>query len=138
MGSHMPYQLEKGPYFSVTESLLDDIDLRIHVLIGIRSLLDSDDIPTLESNSLDTSVGTVQTYSQRLQHQNKEWYGRTPGPGNTWQAQPGFVPASPTRTGFWHNWYGDAEGIVRETYARAIEVSLGIPHDRTDDRARVD
>ena len=32
-------------------------------------------------------------------------------------------------TGYWRNWYGDAEGIVRETYTRAIEVSLGIPHD---------
>ena len=36
----------------------------------------------------------------------------------------------PKPTGFWHNWYGDAEGIVRETFARAIEVSLGIPHDK--------
>ena len=36
MGSHMPYQLEKGPYFSVTESLFDDLDLRIDTLIGLR------------------------------------------------------------------------------------------------------
>ena len=29
MGGHMPYQLEKGPYFSVTESVFDDLELRI-------------------------------------------------------------------------------------------------------------
>ena len=29
MSGHMPYQLEKGPYFSVSEAVLEDIDLRI-------------------------------------------------------------------------------------------------------------
>ena len=48
MGSHMPYQLEKGPYFSVTESVLDDLDRRILVLIGLRRKLDPDAMPTLE------------------------------------------------------------------------------------------
>ena len=31
-------------------------------------------------------------------------------------------------TGYWRNWYGNAEGIVREAFIRAIEVSLGAPH----------
>jgi hypothetical protein len=131
MGSHMPYQLEKGPYFSVTESLLEDLEARIQVLIGIRTHVDPDDMPTLESDSLNTTVGNVRTHVDRVEHQNLEWYGKTRQPHGGWHAQPPFNPANPKPTGFWHNWYGDAEGIVRETYARAIEVSLGIPHDPT-------
>ena len=129
MGSHMPYQLEKGPYFSVTESLLDDLELRIDTLIGLRRKIDPDDMNTLESTTLDTAAGNVNTYQERLKHQNHEWYGRQPIANNRWADQPKFDENYPKPTGFWHNWYGDAEGIVRETFARAIEVSLGIPHD---------
>jgi hypothetical protein len=32
-------------------------------------------------------------------------------------------------TGFWVQYHGDVEGIVRETLVRAIEVSLGLDHD---------
>jgi hypothetical protein len=131
MGSNMPYQLEKGPYFSVTESMLDPIDMRIQVLIGIRQHTDPDAMPTLESDSLNTNVGSVKTHDQRIEHENHEWYGKHKGPDGRWYAQPPFDANHPVRTGYWHNWYGDAEGIIRETYARAIEVSLGIPHDPT-------
>ncbi len=31
-------------------------------------------------------------------------------------------------TGFWHQYFGDVEGIVRETLIRALEVSLGLDH----------
>jgi hypothetical protein len=129
MGGYMPYQLEKGPYFSVTESVFDDLDGRIHALIGLRNHVNPDDMPTLESSSLNTAVGNVRTHDQRLKHQNHEWYGKQPLPNNRWADQPKFDEQYPKPTGFWHNWYGDAEGIVRETFVRAIEVSLGIPHD---------
>jgi len=127
----MPYQLEKGPYFSVTETVLEDFDQRIDVLVDLRLQRDADAMPTLESDSLDTSRGNIQTEDQRRYHQNRHWYGKTQLASGYWGPQAPFDPVTNPRTGFWHNWYGDAEGIVRETYTRAIEVSLGIPHDTT-------
>ena len=62
---------------------------------------------------------------------NRHWYGKTYISPGQWGPQQPFNPVTHPRTGFWHNWYGDAEGIVRKTYIRAIEVSLGIPHDRS-------
>jgi hypothetical protein len=38
------------------------------------------------------------------------------------------VPPWPA-TGFWFQYYGDVEGIVRETLVRTIEVALGVDHD---------
>ena len=90
---------------------------------------------TLDSHSLDTTRGLVRTEDQRKDHQNRHWYGKTYlGPG-LWGPQQPFNAVTHPRTGFWHNWYGDAEGIVRETYIRAIEVSLGIPHEVPASRA---
>ena len=130
MGGHMPYQLEKGPYFSVTESVFDDLDLRIGVLVGLKTPtpnFDPDALPTLESTSLNTTVGPVRTHDARKQHENAEWYGKSYDTNtHKWVRQPAFDRQHPKATGFWHNWYGDAEGIVRETFARAIEVSLGL------------
>jgi hypothetical protein len=36
--------------------------------------------------------------------------------------------ANPT-TGYWQGYYGDVEGILRSTLCRALEVSLGLPHE---------
>jgi hypothetical protein len=131
MGHNMPYQLEKGPYFSVTESVFEDIPRRIHVLIAMRQGADPDDIPSLESASLDPPAGGIDTLAQRRYHENRHWYGKwevPPFSGN-WVDQDPFDSWTNPRTGYWHNWYGNAERIIRETYTRAIEVSLGIPHD---------
>jgi hypothetical protein len=125
----MPYQLEKGPYFSVTESVFDNLDLRIQVLVGLKTpapIFDPDALPTLESTSLNTTRGPVRTHDARMKHENAEWYGKQPVPGGGWAPQPPFDPQHPKATGYWHNWYGDAEGIVRETFTRGIEVSLGL------------
>lgn len=48
------------------------------------------------------------------------------------QAGGAAVPAWPS-TGFWYQYHGDVEGIVRETLIRAIEVSLGLDHDEKPD-----
>jgi hypothetical protein len=128
MGGYMPYQLEKGPYYSVTESVLGDLGLRINVLLGLLAGADPTAMPSLDSTSLDPAAGGIDVHADRITHQDVDWYGRTvPAPGGGLE-QPPFDPLAPTSTGFWHNWYGDAEGIVHETYQRAIEVSLGLPH----------
>jgi hypothetical protein len=132
MPKNMPYQLEKGPFFSVTESVLEDLPMRIDVLIRLRQGEDPDTMPSVESTSLDPPQG-IDTRQDRLDHQNIHWYGRREVPPNSghWVEQAPFDPLTNPTTGYWHNWYGNAEGIIRETYTRAIEVSLGIPHDPT-------
>jgi hypothetical protein len=87
-------------------------------------------MPTLDSTSLNTSSGNVQTRDQRVQHQHEDWYGRK-WDGTKWAHQAPFDPRNNPQTGYWHNWYGDAEKIVGETFKRAIEVSLGVAHDNT-------
>ena len=33
--------------------------------------------------------------------------------------------------GFWINYWGDVEAIVRETFTRAVEVAFGLEHGQT-------
>jgi hypothetical protein len=130
----MPYMLEKGPSFSVTESVFENLHRRIDVLIGMRDEVDPDLLPTLDSTTLDfhdPSTGALQDHTARIKHQNDDWYGRKLV-GGVYQQAP-FNAVSNPNTGYWLNWYGDAQGIVREVYLRAIEVSLGIKHIQKGD-----
>jgi len=132
MPGSMPYQLEKGPYFSVTESVLDDIERRCWILAWLRSHPDDgfDSMPTLDSTTLQQPPGgtPINLYA----HQNLHWYGQTQQSGNQFVQPPYNALTNPT-TGFWHNWYGEPVKIVRETFIRAIEVSLGLPHETVED-----
>jgi hypothetical protein len=58
---------------------------------------------------------------------NRDWFGLPSTGAGGWGPQAPYGP-SHTTTGFWSNWYGDAEAIVRATTTRAIEVSFGIAH----------
>ncbi|MBV8950424.1 MAG: hypothetical protein JOZ99_06085 [Actinobacteria bacterium] len=128
----MPYQLEKGPYFSVTEAVLDCCHgtdrLELLALLTGTTRTPLDDMPTLDSTSLDGGPRGQDNADGRRRHQNEEWYGMSRDKSGGWVGQPPFDPNNPQSTGYWHNWYGDAEEIVRQTFIRAIEVSLGIPH----------
>jgi hypothetical protein len=126
----MPYQLEKGPYFAVTESLLDDIPRRIEALARSRGGDPIDDMPGLDSASLVVAPSTAAAALLAGQfHQNHDWYGMNLNPvTGKWDPQPPFSQGNRT-TGYWHNWYGNPDLIMRETFIRAIEVSLGVPHD---------
>jgi len=127
----MPYQLEKGTTFSVTESVLDDLNLRIPSLAWLRGHPNEnfDTRPTLESTSLDDpNNANVPNKAQRLAHQS-DWYGEyVIDPATGQLVQKPYAPDHRT-TGYWRNWYGNSQGIVREVWIRAIEVSLGVPHD---------
>ena len=90
---------------------------------------------SLDSQWLDPAHGGINYVQDRIEHQNLDWYGKKMV-GGVWQDQPAFNEYTNRTTGFWHNWYGNAEGIIRETYTRAIEVSLGIPHDPAQTNAQ--
>jgi hypothetical protein len=63
-------------------------------------------------------------------------FGSTRDPATKeWLPQPAYDPVTNPTTGMWHNWYGDAEGIVRETTVRALELSLGLDHGEDPDPA---
>jgi hypothetical protein len=65
----------------------------------------------------------------RYVHMNQHWFGRTQAKaGDPWVKQAPFDPKKPTTTGYWRQWYGNSEGIVAETFIRAVEISLGIEH----------
>ena len=54
---------------------------------------------------------------------NKDWFGMEPAATKKkWRKRDKFP------TGFWSDYKGDPEAILREAATRAIEVSLGIPH----------
>jgi hypothetical protein len=126
MSGGMPYQLEKGPTFSVSESMLDcggDPQKRLMLLGLMLGGTDPNQLPTLESGSLDSGPWNK---DQRQFHMNTDWFGRQRTPGGGWAHQDPFDPSAPNRTGYWRQWHGDAQRIVAETFKRAIEVSLGL------------
>jgi hypothetical protein len=139
MSEGMPYQLEKGPFFSVVESMLErgySIPARLALLEQMVQQLAADvppdNLPTLDSTTLNrpNRGSAEQQRRERRRHMNEEWFGKRPNRAGTgWDAQAPFDPANPTTTGYWYQWYGDAERIVGTTFIRAVEVSLGI--DRT-------
>src|SRR5437879_1220653 len=126
----MPYQLEKGPIWSVVEAALaEGPDKAYELLLLLRD--PSHEIargPLAKSKSLDDKK-TNSTPKTRGDHLNKDWFGMKKA-GSAWvkQADADFDPQSNPSTGFWINYWGDVEEIVRETFVRAIEVSLGLRH----------
>jgi hypothetical protein len=113
----MPYVVEVG---AVLSALTDYFKEEKHLQDTLNDLRDD----TKRLPALLTSVGAK---PEIVQHFAKDWLGYQSTAPMTQQAN--FDPTSPKTTGWWTAWYGDAEGILRETMIRAIEVALGIPHD---------
>jgi len=125
----MPYALEKGPYFSILESYLNDDRDRAHAgLLALRS-----GAPMSEIGVLDPPIAGSPYGPDALKlHMNRDWFGLAPtvaasGKVLGWEEQAAFDEHQHPTTGFWRHWYGDAEAIFRETLVRALEVSLGVP-----------
>jgi hypothetical protein len=136
MPGSMPFHLEKGPYLSVLESFCnDDRDRLVAALVSLRD--PSQPVPEigrlLESSAITSgpyTTGALQT------HLYQDWFGFEPKAGGTWATVQEPFDASDNRTtGYWGDYYGNVEGIFRETLRRAAEVALGIDHDTTVDRA---
>lgn len=111
----MPYVMEKGPYLSVIEYLLEP-DRRVAALQKLRAGVPIADLVGFHAPGLDPDGRTEAT---RKQHLRRDWFGAE-------DAQD-----KPT-TGFWQGYNGDVEAIVREGVIRAIEVAAGLDHPAGD------
>ena len=125
----MPYDLEKGPYFSVVEDFLSDPKRLVETLLKLRKGVEIANLGVLESPTLTADGRSV---LDRARHLNEDWFGMEWHDAEQhWHVQPATA-CPPTeavqQTGFWKNWRGDAEAIFRETIIRAIEVAIGIDH----------
>jgi len=136
MPGTMPYVLDKGPYFSVVESRLDNLPTRAQALLDLRAMAAANgqgppgtmvaDICGFDSKNLGSPnppTGDHRTPAARKRHLNEDWFGMSDASG-VWRKQPPPLNAS---TGCWANYAGDAEAILREGMIRAIEVSFDIP-----------
>jgi hypothetical protein len=126
----MPYMVEKGRVFSVYEDYLSSMDRRLAMLANVRTL----NVPmwealALASPNLRSPPFDLPNYEALLkQHTQNHWHGAPTFAGGTWNYPPINLPTLPATTGWWKNWTGPAEGILRNTFLRAIEVSLGLVH----------
>jgi hypothetical protein len=107
MPGSMPYLVDKGPYFSVIESLLSDPATRAQALVDLRAGVAIADLVGFDSASL---AGDGRTEADREQHLNQDWFGF--GGGHM----------------FWAGYEGNPELILREGMIRTIEVSLALEH----------
>ena len=136
MPTGMPYSLEKGPYFSVIESYTNKSS--INMLTALRHLRKG--LPITQLKALDSTTLDSGPYNkeQLAAHIDKDWFGfRQDANTGAWTKQPDWHPTDNTHTGFWMEWYGDAEAVWRETLIRALELCLGLDHDEEPPRNAV-
>ena len=74
---------------------------------------DLEHMPTIDSSSLDTIGGADQTVEMRHEASERTWYGKQQHDDGTWATQQRFDASDNRSTGYWQNWYGNAEAIVR-------------------------
>jgi hypothetical protein len=131
----MPYTTEKSQVFQVMESWANGD--RLTALEALWDLIEGEpisDFPVVGSSNI---VGDGRTVDQRRAHIREDWWGweqPAPARGQGDQFDPNQKPYDPTSnptTGFWQHWYGNAEGVFRETMIRALAVSLGLPRTAT-------
>ena len=130
MPDFMPYTTEKSMIFQVVESWANgsrEVALQAmwDLLDGTKKISDFDPI---RSTTLD--YPPYDTTDKRRKHVEEDWWGHTAtNPlGTQWSDKQPDYAVKPT-TGFWKHWYGNAEGVFRETMIRALAISLGLPRE---------
>ena len=110
----MPYNLERGPYLAMLEDLINRDPVRC-----LESLRDPTKPVTALLREMPVAIhdGPYGNTADLADHIDRDWFGITP------DAHDG-----PPVSRYWSYWQGDAQGIVRETVVRAIEIALGIDH----------
>lgn len=126
MPPFMPYTTEKSPVFQVAESWANAD--RSVALEAMWKLLDGEPASEMAPIwSTNLNYPPYLTPQARIDHVEREWFGKTPDGGGGWTPQSSYHPYNHPNTGFWQHWHGDAEGIFRTTMIRALCVSLGLP-----------
>jgi hypothetical protein len=120
----MPYNVEKGPYLSMLEHLLNRD--RAQTARCLRSLRDTEKRVTDLLREFPTPIegGRYRDTAALADHIDEDWFALAPSSSGRETADQG--PADVHR--YWYHWRGNAEGVVRETLIRAIEVALGLDH----------
>ena len=114
----MPYVLTReNDVFQQVERLAADGQAQLDDLNRLLRLRTSADKPLWESPSVDAKA---------VHHVQEHWFG-SPDVSNPKQKT--ALPTHRPTTGWWDQWWGDAHEIVRQTFQRAYQVSLGIPGD---------
>ncbi|HEX5616083.1 MAG TPA: hypothetical protein VFZ83_13095 [Acidimicrobiia bacterium] len=141
MSDGMPYHFEKGPTWQVFDTFFSGADRIKAKLFVLESLWTEprftgfvDSFAKLPANlPLPTAPygSGIITLADLIEHANAHWFGLPTKIGGNPASSDGYDeydPTSSTATGFWKNWRGDAERVVRMAFIRAIEVSLGLRH----------
>ena len=123
----MPYMLSKGPIMSVLESIANGTTAAEVTAAAepdrLRNKVPITSLPAFASTNLAAGPG-VDPLVARI---DEYWFGHPELPGGALgPKQLAFDPANPKPTGYWKGYYGDVEGLIRETMIRAVEVSRGL------------
>jgi hypothetical protein len=115
----MPYTLTRGPLLTLVENALNphtgaERAERDALLVDLRQGAPLAALVTSTSQPLTSVAIPRASLDVRL---DDDWFGRgANGP-----------PGEPT--GYWVDYQGDVEGVLREGLIRTIEVSMGLAHD---------
>jgi hypothetical protein len=115
----MPYHLEKGPYWSVAESVVNsDAITRAHILDLLRRGDPMMDLANLGETMTSTTLHSPATPTAQTvkEHGEQHFFG------GSYDQQGHFVSGPPP----FQNYSGNIEQIMRTTFIRAIEVSFGL------------
>jgi hypothetical protein len=128
----MPYTLAKGTILAVLEDLANPSTPSEHarLVTNLQKLRNGDPLTTISMSGFPSPAGLAPLVD-RLE---LNWFGKRPDGAGGYLPQPPFS-ATNTRTGYFKRYYGDVEGILRETLIRTIEVAFGIDHDASLDTA---
>jgi hypothetical protein len=125
----MPYWLEIGAILSYLNEYCEDEDRARTLLAELKQtnaagqLLPFDQTTFMQElparlPKVPDPVHPGQLISP-VEHIARDWLGEQSG---VWD------PLHPQQTGWWTGWRGNAEGIIRETVQRGLEVLLGVNH----------
>lgn len=129
MSGTMPFHLEKGPYLALLESFCNTDQAR---LTKALTKLRDPNVPIPELGPFDsTNLRGPLSPTVLKECMYRDWFGFTfdQQTGRWSSTQMQYDARWHPTTGFWYQYYGDVEKILRETFTRAAEVSLGLDHD---------
>jgi hypothetical protein len=127
----MPYNLEKGPYLSMFEDLLNRSPEQLYRCLQFLRDPARPVTGLLHEFTADIPAGPFPTTRQLAAHIDRDWFGLPADadrPYGTGEAQPPWSADRHDTTGFWTSWYGDSHAVVRTLFIRACEISLDLAH----------